>query len=183
MTRSGGESYNEISEEVPSAIYTITKNVLGRNVTDTIAPLVREALPIIQDSPTNDEDDDPRTCTTPDGSSGLCNDLSDCPQLLLNLGNLRQSLCFKSLFVPGVCCPGSKETSTKPSTPTPLRPVTQSYRPTTTTKRPKVTTEAPAEVESEAPLGQLIVDPEGTKPLSGSVVVYSIWHGDLESTA
>lgn len=77
MTRGGGESYNKISEEVPSAIYTITKNVLGRNVTDTIAPLVREALPIIQDSPSDeesesddDDDDNPRSCTTPDGATG-----------------------------------------------------------------------------------------------------------------
>lgn len=35
----------------------------------------------------------------------VCDDLSNCPQLLLNLNNLRQSLCFKSLFTPGVCCP------------------------------------------------------------------------------
>lgn len=75
MTRGGGEGYNKISEEVPSAIYTITKNVLGRNVTDTIAPLVREALPIIQDSPSDEESDDedddsPRSCTTPDGAAG-----------------------------------------------------------------------------------------------------------------
>lgn len=79
MTRGGGETYNKISEEVPSAIYTITKNVLGRNVTDTIAPLVREALPIIQDTPSDeegdgddddDDDDNPRSCTTPDGATG-----------------------------------------------------------------------------------------------------------------
>lgn len=41
----------------------------------------------------------PNSCTFSE-----CTDLSDCPQLLLNLENLRQSLCFKSLFVPGVCC-------------------------------------------------------------------------------
>lgn len=76
MTRGGGETMNKISEEVPSAIYTITKNVLGRNVTDTIAPLVREALPIIQDSPSDEDDsedddnDGPRSCTTPDGAAG-----------------------------------------------------------------------------------------------------------------
>lgn len=73
MTRGGGETYNRISEEVPSAIYTITKNVLGRNVTDTIAPLVREALPIIQDETSDeetDDDDSPRSCTTPDGATG-----------------------------------------------------------------------------------------------------------------
>lgn len=74
MTRGGGENYNKISEEVPSAIYTISKNVLGRNVTDTIAPIVREALPVIQDpesdSEDEEEDDNPRACTTPDGTPG-----------------------------------------------------------------------------------------------------------------
>lgn len=72
MTR-GGETYDKISEEVPSAIYTISKNVLGRNVTDTIAPLVREALPVIQDereSESEEDDDSPRSCTTPDGARG-----------------------------------------------------------------------------------------------------------------
>ena len=29
----------------------------------------------------------------------------DCPLLLVNLNVLRGSICFKSLFVPGVCCP------------------------------------------------------------------------------
>lgn len=89
MTRGGGEGYNKISEEVPSAIYTITKNVLGRNVTDTIAPLVREALPIIQDSPSDEENDDedddddsPRSCTTPDGAAGY---IMLIPERKLNL--------------------------------------------------------------------------------------------------
>jgi len=49
-----------------------------------------------------------RPCTTPKGLAGNCDDLSDCPSLLLDLGNLRQSICFKSLFVPGVCCPRSE---------------------------------------------------------------------------
>ena len=49
-----------------------------------------------------------RPCTTPDGGAGLCDDLSTCPQLLLDLANLRQSICFKSLFVPGVCCPAGR---------------------------------------------------------------------------
>ena len=31
--------------------------------------------------------------------------LQDCPLLLVNLNVLRGSICFKSLFVPGVCCP------------------------------------------------------------------------------
>lgn len=44
-------------------------------------------------------------CKTPSGKPGKCEDLSSCPSLLLDLGQLRQSLCFKRLFVPGVCCP------------------------------------------------------------------------------
>lgn len=91
---------NTREEDLPGAIYTISKNVLGRNVTDTIVPLVR-VLPIGKVT----QDSSLPACTTPSGHAGYCDDLSNCPQLLLNLGNLRQSICFKSLFVPGVCCP------------------------------------------------------------------------------
>ncbi|CAH1390540.1 unnamed protein product [Nezara viridula] len=69
-------------------------------MTETIAPLVR-VLPIGKVA------NAPGACTTPEGKPGTCQDLSNCPQLLLNLGGLRQSICFKSLFVPGVCCPNS----------------------------------------------------------------------------
>lgn len=70
--------------------------------------------------------------------------------------------------MPGVCCPAAKESTTiKPSTPTPLKPVTQSYRPSTTTKQnpPKVITSTvvPLETQSAEPLGQLLVNPEGEK--------------------
>lgn len=41
----------------------------------------------------------------PFGTPGRCEDLSVCPALLLNLSGLRDSLCFKRLFIPGVCCP------------------------------------------------------------------------------
>lgn len=44
-------------------------------------------------------------CITPQGRPGTCEDLSVCPELLLNLADLRDSLCFKRLFLPGVCCP------------------------------------------------------------------------------
>lgn len=93
VTRTGEDT---LSPEVPSALYTISKNVLGRNVTDTLAPFVREALPVLSDNEpefTNDNqvsastqngnklqeidkvdqsdtDEDPRTCTTPDGLKG-----------------------------------------------------------------------------------------------------------------
>lgn len=93
VTRSG--EHNNLSPEVPSALYTISKNVLGRNMTDTLAPYVREALPVLGDNSAdytndnhisvpnignkiqeidkvdqNDNDDDPRACTTPDGLKG-----------------------------------------------------------------------------------------------------------------
>ncbi|PSN41985.1 hypothetical protein C0J52_10527 [Blattella germanica] len=127
------------NQELPGALYTISKNVLGRNVTDTIAPIVRGALPplvILQPGKVTldekgDDDDQGRPCTTPDGRKGSCDDLSNCPQLLLDLGNLRQSICFKSLFVPGVCCP-------RPTyvTPRPEVASTTTRRPPTTTRRP-----------------------------------------------
>lgn len=85
--------------DLPSAIFTISKNVLGRNMTDMVVkPLVSlgSGKVVSQDN---------RPCSTPDGTQGNCEDLSNCPQLLLNLGHLRQSICFKNLFVPGVCCP------------------------------------------------------------------------------
>ena len=46
-----------------------------------------------------------KPCTTPQGGSGVCRDLGACPQLLLDLGNLRSSICFQDIFIPGVCCP------------------------------------------------------------------------------
>jgi hypothetical protein len=108
----GGETDGDKAdtEDLSGAIYTISKNVLGPNVTDTIAPIVRGALPpLVTLQPAKvtlvDNASTTRPCTTPDGLTGMCDDLSSCPQLLLDLGNLRQSICFKSLFVPGVCCP------------------------------------------------------------------------------
>jgi hypothetical protein len=108
----GGQTQGQEPEagDLPGALYTISKNVLGPNVTDTIAPIVRDALPplvTLHPSKVTLSDDAAagRPCTTPNGHAGTCDDLSSCPQLLLDLGNLRQSICFKSLFVPGVCCP------------------------------------------------------------------------------
>lgn len=92
VTRNGEP--NNLSPDVPSALYTISKNVLGRNVTDTLAPFVREALPVLTDGDfsshnhlsissqsgaqlqeidkvdQSDNDEDPRTCTTPDELKG-----------------------------------------------------------------------------------------------------------------
>lgn len=118
----GMENSENPPKELPSAIYTISKNILGRNMTDSIAPLVRGVtLPLrtSTESPignqqngeniiNRDKESATTTCTTAEGGHGKCQDLSNCPQLLLNLTKLRQSLCFKSLFVPGVCCPMDK---------------------------------------------------------------------------
>lgn len=175
MTR-GIETDTSLQEDVPGAIYTLTKNVLGRNVTDTIAPLVREALPSVRLEPvskTTTEAPNTRVCTTPDGQQGYCDDLSDCPQLLLNLGNLRQSLCFKSLFVPGVCCPRTvNELGAPSSTITSLIRVTTRapfvHLSPVTTARPFVqvplapaTTIAPTTTTSYPDIIGNYVDPEG----------------------
>lgn len=138
-------------KQLPHAFYTISKNVLGRNVTDKIAPYVRKALPkVLPDAPiskiaTSNDRNDVKSCTTPEGEEGVCEDLSNCPQLLLNLVNLRESLCFKDLFVPGVCCPKDAIVTTpayeRPvvattSKPTYLLPVTTKKPKPQTTRKP-----------------------------------------------
>lgn len=83
-------------------------------------------------------------CKTPSGKPGRCEDLSSCPALLLNLSSLRESLCFKSLFVPGVCCP-LPESSTVLTTQRPLKLTTRA--PTTvitTTRRPSTRPSSPS---------------------------------------
>lgn len=116
-----------------------------------------------------------------------CNDLSDCPQLLLNLGNLRQSLCFKSLFVPGVCCPKSIDviqTTTKP----PIVPAPSITYTTTSIPPPTVqsyTTKQPVTIPSstttlnpfvpslaDLPIGGNIVDPEGMTLMYTFIYIY-----------
>ncbi|XP_071451829.1 transmembrane protease serine 9-like [Hetaerina americana] len=171
MTRGGDTSviYSQPptpTEDLPAAIYTISKNVLGRNVTDTIAPFVRGAIPTLgkvvvpptSSTPyqhyqqyqtagsgsTGSISHLPRPCKTPDGRSGNCDDLSDCPQLLLDFAGLRESICFKSLFSPGVCCPrpGAERPITTTTTTTTRRPVILTAA-TTTTRRPPVTNPPP----------------------------------------
>ncbi|CAG5056873.1 unnamed protein product [Parnassius apollo] len=145
-------------QQLPQALYTLSKNVLGRNVTDKIAPIVKKALPkVLPDAPITkiatadlSYENDPKSCTTPEGEDGICEDLSNCPQLLLNLINLRESLCFKDLFVPGVCCPRDAVIPSTPATETPV--ITTTLKPTylvpVTTQRPapRPTTKKPSAI-------------------------------------
>ena len=113
-----------LAHVVDDTAYSLAYRVLGKNLTQAVAPLaksvsktVSESMPavsfgdgrIVIDLPGTDISErteaPPRSCTTPGGKEGACQDLGDCPDLILNLTNLRKSVCFKSLFVPGVCCP------------------------------------------------------------------------------
>lgn len=169
---------DESAQSVPDAILTLTKNVLGQNMTKTIEPLIKRVhTPIVMQehvpttstertlstaekdfriiemqslnekidlaaleekkrkkhqaigtkfpsstkpvtttiAPAKYDDIDGKEgenrCTTPSGQPGRCEDLSMCPGLLLDLSGLRDSLCFKRLFIPGVCCPLDSETT------------------------------------------------------------------------
>ena len=113
---------------VQNTAYVLSSNILGKNLTHAVAPLARSVTQTVSDnlpvfpfrnrggSVLGGEDDssiqkrqneEEKECTTPLGQRGYCKDLSDCPDLILDLTNLRRSICFKGLFVPGVCCPGS----------------------------------------------------------------------------
>ncbi|XP_058824735.1 uncharacterized protein LOC131685201 isoform X1 [Topomyia yanbarensis] len=233
-------------ENIPNALLTLTKTVLGPNVTKTFEPLIKrvggpeveptvsstttistiatteqtavtEALLVVQNKeevaavtatsemqkkkkkkknkvkrkdPTHVETtkkppviskivesskDSENRCTTPDGRPGRCEDLSTCPGLLLDLTHLRESLCFKSLFVPGVCCPLPASTALTTLKPTPrpiirttpqslvLSPITTKP---TTTKRPLVpvftlpTTTEQGLAATLKPIADNFVDPE-----------------------
>ncbi|KAJ0172050.1 hypothetical protein K1T71_012023 [Dendrolimus kikuchii] len=140
-------------QQLPQALYTISKNVLGRNVTDKIAPIVKKALPkVLPDAPitkiaTADDRQDARVCTTPEGEEGICEDLRNCPQLLLNLVSLRESICFKELFVPGVCCPKDSVVPSILETPVVMTTTKPTYLVPITTQKPKpATTKKPSAV-------------------------------------
>ncbi|XP_059051682.1 clotting factor B-like [Achroia grisella] len=155
-------------QQLPQALYTISKNVLGRNVTDKIAPIVKKALPkVLPDAPitkiaTADvRRDDARYCTTPENEEGICEDLSNCPQLLLNLVNLRESLCFKDLFVPGVCCPKDAIVSSTPAVEKPL--VLTTSKPTYLVP---VTTQRPQQKPTKKPSAILTLTTKKPKPVS-----------------
>lgn len=119
-------------QTVEEALYIIGKNVLGTNVTNRLLPVAAQlthGLGLIghgfntiggvirggdkrsQGRLATEERGRPRqveaapACTTSKGGVGRCMDIQSCPILLVDLNVLRSSICFKSLFVPGVCCP------------------------------------------------------------------------------
>jgi serine protease 56 len=258
MTRGQEINDEEEQENIPNAILTLTKNVLGQNVTNTIQPLIKrhphgetkkettvtplqqnievfqnyQSVPLIsattttttteeppllttqkieitsvvplstntttidskkkkktikkkkneitkrEDAPTTqasknlDDDDDDEDiqakkgenyCRTPDGKPGRCEDLSSCPGLLLDLIHLRESLCFKSLFVPGVCCPSP---TTVLTTQRPLR---------LTTRPPVVTTSGNLILKPQKPFVSTTSKPVVTSTISSGD---SIFNGD-----
>ncbi|XP_069957157.1 CLIP domain-containing serine protease B9 [Cherax quadricarinatus] len=148
-----------LTHMVDNTAYEISTRLIGQNLTEAMAPLAKsvsntvgQTFPavsfgdgrIVIDLPGSETEkaDSLRKCTTPAGEQGYCMDLSDCPDLILDLTNLRKSVCFKSLFVPGVCCPASGLDIKPEKTSTPTPPVSLTTRPPPpvegSTKRPPV---------------------------------------------
>lgn len=44
-------------------------------------------------------------CRTPEGIPGECGDIRKCLWLIFDTQKLRESVCFRNLILPGVCCP------------------------------------------------------------------------------
>lgn len=140
---------------------TSTSSTSNAIISTTLRPLDQLAL---ASDDTGTAKDVENYCKTPSGRPGRCEDLSSCPALLLNLSSLRESLCFKSLFVPGVCCPlsaASSESSTVLTTQRPLRlttkPPTSTTTLATTTRR---TTLRPTVRPSSKPTSGLVLIPQ-----------------------
>lgn len=132
---------NKNKNKKPNTDVSADNKVLTTLRPSTLRPLdqVAEAS---EDSAAKDIEN---RCKTPSGRPGRCEDLSSCPALLLNLSSLRESLCFKSLFVPGVCCPLS-ESSTVLTTQKPLKLTAKPTVATissTSTKRPRPSSQKP----------------------------------------
>lgn len=193
MTRGQGMEMSSSNQKnnVSDAILTLSKNVLGQGATKTIEPFIKRVA-VVETSAESTEvpaafsknvsqvlnevsiegKDGENRCTTPSGKIGRCEDLSNCPGLLLDLTHLRESLCFKSLFIPGVCCPLNDIAEVVPQKPlqlTTFRPTRTTTRQTlilqttSTTKRPSlvpVFTVPSATSSSQQQLGDNFVDAE-----------------------
>ncbi|XP_063868852.1 uncharacterized protein LOC135104952 isoform X2 [Scylla paramamosain] len=161
-----------LARVVDNTAYSLSSSVLGQNLTRAVAPLAKsvsktmsESLPavsfddgrIVIDLPGTDNSErteaPPRSCTTPEGKKGVCQDLGDCPNLILDLTNLRKSVCFKRLFVPGVCCPSEGSSVDDDRFPN-TRPTTT----TITTRRPPPIT-APTQRPTPVPSVPSITEP------------------------
>ncbi|XP_017104797.2 serine proteinase stubble [Drosophila bipectinata] len=154
-----GSQQSQQKIKIPTTPRTTTTST-----TTTLAPVTSrplDQLALASDEPGTGKDVE-NYCKTPSGRPGRCEDLSSCPALLLNLSSLRESLCFKSLFVPGVCCPISS-TSTSGESSTVL-----------TTQRPlKLTTRAtpsPSTTKATQPTKRTTVRPT-PRPTSGLVLI------------
>ena len=104
-----GEGLSTFGELLPPLEFdgSALKLLPGSVVIDEQEYYNQQQQPQLESRPRNERDQtSPHpTCTTPSGGGGRCMDIQDCPILLADLSTLRKSICFKSLFVPGVCCP------------------------------------------------------------------------------
>ncbi|TRY69152.1 hypothetical protein TCAL_02181 [Tigriopus californicus] len=107
-----GEGLSTIGNAIP--LPSVEFDSRGLRVKTVADPPEPQAARDERNAPSDDKDNtdgrittsSPR-CTTPTGGAGRCMDIQNCPLLLTKLDTLRKSICFKSLFVPGVCCPES----------------------------------------------------------------------------
>ncbi|KAH8369135.1 hypothetical protein KR009_002473, partial [Drosophila setifemur] len=162
----GSQSQQKI--KIPTTPRTTTSTTTTA-IPTTLRPLDQLALASDEAGTAKDVEN---YCRTPSGRPGRCEDLSSCPALLLNLSSLRESLCFKSLFVPGVCCPLSSssspgEGSTVLTTQRPLKLTTRATpSPSTTraTQPTKRTTVRPTTRPTTRPTSGLVLIPQKKPP-------------------
>ncbi|KAH8407143.1 hypothetical protein KR222_009161, partial [Zaprionus bogoriensis] len=154
LTQTTPQSQQKI--KIPTTPRTTT-TTSSTSISSTLRPL--DQLAVASDADAGTAKDVENYCKTPSGRPGRCEDLSACPALLLNLSSLRESLCFKSLFVPGVCCPLSSVASESSTVLTTQRPLRLTTRPTTST----TTTQAPTTKRTTLkprPTGGLVLIPQ-----------------------
>ncbi|CAG0891231.1 unnamed protein product [Cyprideis torosa] len=119
------------------------------------SPVRLQAGRLTVDLPTNQNVEEARPCRTSDGGQGKCLELQNCPALIVNFRQIRRSICFRRLFLPGVCCPSSEHRLSNPSTTT-FRPQALIAATTSTHYSPP----APASPSQIAPF----VPPSTTRP-------------------
>jgi len=100
-----GELLPPVEDLLPSRIVVDEDEYIQQQKEAEAAEAAGFALRPRQSQEVNQRQSSAPKCTTPNGGPGRCTDIQNCPILLADLGSLRKSICFKSLFVPGVCCP------------------------------------------------------------------------------